>query len=94
MNKRSVNRISIRCLENALKLEGLEVSDINLVDFAIDGGYSDERAQRVAGTQLFAGRRAGSRSAGLAGLLRAKWMRSFSRTPRPRWLRTSLACTR
>jgi ABC-type nitrate/sulfonate/bicarbonate transport system substrate-binding protein len=63
---------ALRGLENALKLEGLEVADVELVDFAIDGGYSDEPAQRVAGTQLFSGRRAGSRSAELVGLLRGE----------------------
>jgi ABC-type nitrate/sulfonate/bicarbonate transport system substrate-binding protein len=61
---------AIRGLENALKLEGLEVSDVELVDFEIDGGYSDEPAQRVADTQLFAGRRAGNRNPELVGLLR------------------------
>ncbi|SDB91329.1 ABC transporter substrate-binding protein [Paraburkholderia lycopersici] len=61
---------AIRGLENALKLDGLTVSDVELVDFTIDGGYSDEPAQRIAGTQLFSGRRAGSRSSELVGLLR------------------------
>src|SRR5580698_8336371 len=35
---------ALRGLENALKLEGVEVADVELVDFAIDGGYSDEPA--------------------------------------------------
>lgn len=64
---------ALRGLENALKLEGLEVSDVELVDFSINGGYSDEPAQRVAGTSLFSGRqRAGGRNAELVGLLRGE----------------------
>ena len=61
---------ALRGLENALKLEGLSVSDVELVDFQIDGGYSDEPAQSLNGTQLFGGRRSSGRNAELLGLLR------------------------
>jgi ABC-type nitrate/sulfonate/bicarbonate transport system substrate-binding protein len=63
---------ALRGLENALKLEGLEVSDVELVDFAIDATFSDEPAKRVAGTQLFAGRNSGNRNTELVALLRGE----------------------
>ena len=62
---------AIRGLENALKLEGLSVSDVELVDYVINAGQSDTPAERVAGTQIFSGgARAGGQSADLVGLLR------------------------
>jgi ABC-type nitrate/sulfonate/bicarbonate transport system substrate-binding protein len=62
---------AIRGLENALKLEGLEVSDVELVDYVIDAGQSDQPAERIAGTNVFGGRRAGQ-NAELVGLLRGE----------------------
>lgn len=41
---------AIRGLENALRLDGLEVSDVELVDQDIETHYSDERAVNSAGT--------------------------------------------
>jgi ABC-type nitrate/sulfonate/bicarbonate transport system substrate-binding protein len=63
---------AIRGLENALRLDGLEVSDVQLVDYVIEAGQSDEPAERVAGTNVFAGQRRGSQAAELAGLLRGE----------------------
>lgn len=63
---------AIRGLENALKLEGLAVSDVELVDFVIESGYSDEAGTKVAGTQVFGGRRSGGRNNELVGLLRGE----------------------
>jgi ABC-type nitrate/sulfonate/bicarbonate transport system substrate-binding protein len=51
---------AIRGLENALSLEGLNVSDVELVDQDIDSHYSDERAENVGGT--LARRTGGSRA--------------------------------
>jgi ABC-type nitrate/sulfonate/bicarbonate transport system substrate-binding protein len=51
---------AIRGLENALRLEGLEVSDVELVDQDIESHYSDERAENVGGT--LARRTGGSRA--------------------------------
>lgn len=51
---------AIRGLENALSLEGLEVSDVELVDQDIESHYSDERAENVGGT--LARRTGGSRA--------------------------------
>ena len=51
---------ALRGLENALRLEGLAVSDVELVDQDIDGHYSDERAENVGGT--LARRAGGSRA--------------------------------
>lgn len=51
---------AIRGLENALSLEGLNVSDVELVDQDIDSHYSDERAENVGGT--LARRAGGSRA--------------------------------
>jgi ABC-type nitrate/sulfonate/bicarbonate transport system substrate-binding protein len=50
---------AIRGLENALSLEGLKVSDVELVDQNIDAHYSDEQAVNVGGTLA---RRVGSRA--------------------------------
>lgn len=61
---------AIRGLENALKLEGLEVRDVELVDFVITSGQSDRPAEQVTGAQIFSGRGAGGGSPELLGLLR------------------------
>jgi ABC-type nitrate/sulfonate/bicarbonate transport system substrate-binding protein len=61
---------AIRGLENALKLEGLQVSDVELIDYVIDAGHSDAPAERVASTQIFSGSRTGGQSAELVALLR------------------------
>jgi ABC-type nitrate/sulfonate/bicarbonate transport system substrate-binding protein len=63
---------AIRGLENALRLEGLEVSDVELVDYVITSGQSDAPAERIAGTQIFSGRRSGGQARELAGLLRGE----------------------
>ncbi|HEX5362257.1 MAG TPA: ABC transporter substrate-binding protein [Fluviicoccus sp.] len=63
---------AIRGLENALRLEGLEVSDVELVDFVHGGTYSDAPATQANGTLLFSGRRSGGRSAELVALLRGE----------------------
>jgi ABC-type nitrate/sulfonate/bicarbonate transport system substrate-binding protein len=63
---------AIRGLENALRLDGLEVSDVELVDYAISSGQSDAPAERIAGTQIFSGRRAGGQARELVGLLRGE----------------------
>lgn len=72
---------ALRGLENALKLEGLSVADVELVDYVIGGTYSDapaasdEPAANHAGTatNTFSGsRRQGGRSAELVGLLRGE----------------------
>ena len=63
---------AVRGLENALRLDGLEVSDVELVDYDITAGQSDAPAERVAGTQLFGGRRSGGQARELVGLLRGE----------------------
>lgn len=63
---------AVRGLENALRLEGLEVSDVQIVDFIQDGTYSDAPATQANGTLLFSGRRGGGRSAELVALLRGE----------------------
>lgn len=63
---------AIRALENALKLEGLEVKDVELVDYVRGGTHSDEAAQTVAGISTFGSRRRGGQSAELVGLLRGE----------------------
>lgn len=63
---------ALRGLENALKLEGLDVRDVELVDFEIAGGYSDAPAVRAAnGVQSFGGR-GSANNAELIGLLRGE----------------------
>jgi ABC-type nitrate/sulfonate/bicarbonate transport system substrate-binding protein len=63
---------ALRGLENALRLDGLEVADVELVDYQIDAGQSDAPAERVAGTNTFGNLRAGGHSAELVGLLRGE----------------------
>src|ERR1700722_4050249 len=65
---------AIRGLENALRLHGLEVSDVELVDYTITSGQSDAPAERIAGTQtqIFSGRRSGGQARELVGLLRGE----------------------
>ncbi|UVL91503.1 ABC transporter substrate-binding protein [Pseudomonas sichuanensis] len=43
---------ALRGLENALKLEGLSVSDVELVDYPYGGTHSDEQIRRVHGTTV------------------------------------------
>lgn len=50
---------AIRSLENALKLDGLSVSDVQLVDLVTDGSANDGPARRVANTNVFSARGAG-----------------------------------
>jgi len=64
--------MAIRGLENALRLDGLEVSDVELVDYVITSGHSDAPAERIAGTQIFSGRRSGGYVRELVGLLRGE----------------------
>ncbi|HWM67684.1 MAG TPA: ABC transporter substrate-binding protein [Steroidobacteraceae bacterium] len=63
---------AIRGLENALRLNGLEVSDVELVDYVTNSGQSDAPAERVAGTQIFSGRASGGNARELVGLLRGE----------------------
>ncbi len=63
---------AIRGLENALRLEGLAVSDVELADYVIADGQSDAPAQKVAGANVFSGGRGGGQSAELVGLLRGE----------------------
>src|SRR6202789_527740 len=58
---------AIRGLENALRLNGLEVSDVQRVDYVSTYGQSDARAERIAGTQIFSGSRSGCQSLELVG---------------------------
>jgi ABC-type nitrate/sulfonate/bicarbonate transport system substrate-binding protein len=63
---------AIRGLENALRLEGLEVSDVELVDYVIESGQSDAPAERLGTSQIFGGRRSGGQARELVGLLRGE----------------------
>ncbi|MBD1550586.1 ABC transporter substrate-binding protein [Pseudomonas typographi] len=62
---------AIRGLENALSLEGLAVSDVELVDYPYGGTYSDDPVRHVHGAQvMLEGNRARRRNNELIGLLR------------------------
>jgi ABC-type nitrate/sulfonate/bicarbonate transport system substrate-binding protein len=66
---------AIRGLENALRLEGLEVSDVELVNQDIDTHYSEGQAQQIAGTVAWGGRstsRARANNLELIALLRGE----------------------
>lgn len=60
---------ALRALENALKLEGLSVADVELVDFEINAGFSDAPAQNVGGSTVWGGSR-GNHNREATGLLR------------------------
>ncbi|WP_263143917.1 ABC transporter substrate-binding protein [Pseudomonas sp. RIT-PI-AD] len=62
---------ALRGLENALRLEGLEVADVERIDYRLDGTFSDERAPSRNGLGAFAGRRRGQNPE-LVGLLRGE----------------------
>jgi ABC-type nitrate/sulfonate/bicarbonate transport system substrate-binding protein len=85
---------AVRGLENALRLNGLEVSDVELVDYTISSGQSDAPAERIAGTQIFSGRANGGNSREVVGLLRGEWTRSSSRARQHRTSPTCLVCGR
>ncbi|WP_342246989.1 ABC transporter substrate-binding protein [Pseudomonas sp. OTU5201] len=61
---------AIRGLENALKLEGLRVADVELVDYPYGGTYSDEPVHHVHGAQVTLGGNRPQRNNELIGLLR------------------------
>ena len=63
---------ALRGLENALRLEGLEVADVELVDYVIEAGQSDAPAVSTAGTNVFSGARRGGQNAELVALLRGE----------------------
>lgn len=62
---------AIRGLENALKLDGLSVADVELVDLVTDGSANDSPAQRVANTNVFSAR-GGSRNPEITALIRGE----------------------
>ena len=62
---------SLRGLQNALRLEGLEVRDVELVDYPYGGTYSDDPVRHVFGAQVaLKGNRVVQRNNELIGLLR------------------------
>ncbi|MCY1273452.1 2'-hydroxybiphenyl-2-sulfinate desulfinase [compost metagenome] len=62
---------ALRGLENALQLEGLGISEIELVDYPYGGTYSDEPVRHVFGAQVaLKGNRVRRRNNELIGLLR------------------------
>lgn len=62
---------ALRGLENALRLEGLEVRDVELVDYVHGGTFSDAPIEAVDNT-LVSSHRAETRNAELVGLLRGE----------------------
>lgn len=62
---------ALRGLENALKLEGLQVGDVQLVNFRYEGTFSDPQVSTINGTPVSAQRVEG-RNLELVGLLRGE----------------------
>jgi 2'-hydroxybiphenyl-2-sulfinate desulfinase len=62
---------ALRGLENALKLEGLQVGDVQLVNFRYEGTFSDPQVRTVNGTPISTQRVEG-RNLELVGLLRGE----------------------
>src|SRR6202021_3792211 len=63
---------AVRGLENALRLDGLEVSDVELGDYVLTEGNGLAPGEPVGGTQIFGGRRSGGQARELAGLPRGE----------------------
>jgi len=63
---------ALRGLENALSLDGLSVSDVEIVDYEIGTGYSDAPAKKSADGSYNFGSQSGSRNDELIGLLRGE----------------------
>jgi len=62
---------ALRGLENALRLEGLNVADVELVDYPYGGTHSDEQVTHVHGAAVYlSGARISRRNNELIGLLR------------------------
>ncbi|MBA1201040.1 ABC transporter substrate-binding protein [Pseudomonas capeferrum] len=62
---------ALRGLENALKLEGLRVGDVQLIDYRYQGTFSDRPVRNVAGTPV-SGTLSEGRNLELTGLLRGE----------------------
>ncbi|WP_095108221.1 ABC transporter substrate-binding protein [Pseudomonas sp. Irchel 3E20] len=62
---------ALRGLENALRLEGLQVGDMQLVNFRYGGTFSDPQVRTVAGSPVGAAQRQ-TRNLELLGLLRGE----------------------
>ncbi|HEY8353426.1 MAG TPA: ABC transporter substrate-binding protein [Methylophilaceae bacterium] len=62
---------ALRGLENALKLEGLTVADVEIVDYTIESSYSDVPASSKDGIFVFSSRSSGHNEE-LVGLLRGE----------------------
>jgi len=63
---------ALRGLENALSLDGLAVSDVEIVGYEIGIGYSDAPAKKSADGSYIFGSQSGSRNDELIGLLRGE----------------------
>ncbi|THF62721.1 ABC transporter substrate-binding protein [Pseudothauera rhizosphaerae] len=63
---------SLRALENALKLHGLTVADVELVDYPVGAKFADEAVHRIPGTQAFGPRRLPGHNAEVLGLIRGE----------------------
>ncbi|MDR1461548.1 MAG: ABC transporter substrate-binding protein [Azoarcus sp.] len=68
---------ALRGLENALRLEGLTVPDVEIVDFPINAGFSDTAAQNDTGHHVSSG--GGGQNMEVAGLLRGEVDAIFSK---------------
>jgi ABC-type nitrate/sulfonate/bicarbonate transport system substrate-binding protein len=94
---------AIRGLENALRLEGLEVADVELVNSDIESHYSDGQAVNVAGTVNWNGRstsRARANNLEVIALLRGEVDAIFLKgahgaqvAPRARWRSMAICST-
>lgn len=63
---------ALRGLENALSLEGLGVSDVELIDQDIESHYSDQAVENVNGTLAAPGRRGRNNNQEVVALLRGE----------------------
>jgi len=63
---------SLRGLENALRLHGLEVADVELVDYPVGARFADEAMHRIPGTQAFGPRQLPGQNGEVLGLIRGE----------------------
>ncbi|RMX05861.1 ABC transporter substrate-binding protein [Corticibacter populi] len=67
-----IRATTLRNLENALRLHGLALDDVELVDYPVGARFADEAVHRVPGTQAFGPRKLPGRNGELLALIRGE----------------------
>lgn len=67
-----IRATTLRNLENALRLHGLELGDVQRVDYPVGARFADQAVHRVPGTQAFGPRSLPGKNGELLGLIRGE----------------------